>query len=151
MDAPTLVMGGAGSLLAMDAEGVYTDDGTEYELVARTNRIAPNGIGGECIFTTVFVAVTFRAPFSIRVTPVLDGIPDYTQSAEISNAQTLAERQTHLFEIGFSQEYTDSGGRKRRRFYRGTWWQVEFGMPCPPEMQDEFIIEGVDVEFEGVS
>ena len=148
---PILYVGGAGLLLQMDAPDVFNDDGEPYDFLARTNRLAPQGLGAESIYTTAFVALTFMEPFSIRVTPVLDGIPDYDESGEISNSQELAERQTHVFEVPFSKEQVSSSGRKSRFFFRGTWWQLEFGMPCPPEMGGSFIVEGASIETEQVT
>jgi hypothetical protein len=147
---PTLFFGGAGTLL--QADRTYADAGEPYELRARPNAVAPAGAGGECAFGAVYLVLTFSMPFSIRVTPVLDGIAYYDESIGIANDNPMAVRETHIFEMPFVQREWRDGVDIRTRAFRGTWWTVEIGMPCPPaDAEGDLLIEGVEVEYEVLS
>lgn len=49
------------------------DDGAAFYPLAETAAVAPAGSSGECIFTTIFLAVTRSMGVTLRVTPILDG------------------------------------------------------------------------------
>ena len=149
MSAPRLFVGGAGFLA--EADSGFEDAGESYQLVARSNPIAPAGISGECIFTTVHVAVTFDRPFSIVVTPILDGTPIWDEAVELSSSNELSERQTHRWEIAQKITFYREAEPIFNHAMRGTWFAIEISMPCPQDSDGDLILEGFRVEHEIVA
>lgn len=149
MNEPRLFMGGGGTLL--EADRGYTDGGAAYELCVQTNPIAPAGVGGEAIFTTAYVVLTFSGPFQIRITPILDGIPLWDEATTLAGASVLTERQTHRFEIAMLQTLYRDGVAKYRHSLRGTWFALLIEMPCPATDDTDLILEGAQIDVEIVS
>lgn len=123
--------------------GVGTDDGGGAVAVrAQTNAVAPAGEAGEVMFRGVFIAVTrFNAnPWTIHVTPVVDGVDMTTQDYTFAGvANPVSEVvQVNFEEIGWSTWCP-----------RGAWISVRITAGSAPDR--EVVIEGIELEHEVVT
>jgi hypothetical protein len=152
MSEPILLLASAGRL-GRFGEPAYTDFGTEYTLRARTVEVAPAGVGGACMFAATYLTISFNVPFSVRVTPILDGVEYWAEGVDIvvSEAPADGRPETHLFEIGWSLPYQREGSEREARYaMMGRWFQVEIWAPCP-EIGGILDFEDVEHEFEIIS
>lgn len=128
----------------------HEDAGTAIVARFQPNHIAPAGVGGECIFPAVYIAVTYATAATINLTPILDGerLPNASKEL-VLNAQ---EETLDRFEVYFSRAHKDDAGNELSRYaIRGTWFGVEI------TVQDLFgrnpgslIVHGVEAEYEVV-
>lgn len=121
---PVLFMGRADSAVLVRVGEGYIDDGIAYSVLARTDRVAIAGSGGECIYTGLYlVTVHEGGPYTLHVTPVVDG----AALEEIALALPgVAERTTMTHELPVSIPLLDANDVELARFAaRGTWVQVQ--------------------------
>lgn len=151
MIEPTLLLASAGKIGRFGS--VFQDFGFEYAMRLRTIEVAPAGIGGEALFPGAWVLVTFNVPFSIRVTPWLDGIPQWAESVDlvISSAPADGHPQTHVWEIGWDLPHLRDDVEVGRTGMMGGWLQVEVSTPCPAGEAGILDIEIVEIEAEVVN
>ena len=151
MAAPKLFFGTRGSTGFMEVDRGYLDRGVIYNLYAKTNRYAPAGAGGECIFPSLFVVVTFTQTMLLYLTPYVDGVALETKVIGL-NANLSSTRQTRVFELGLSVPVMLSGVERSRQAPRGTWFQclVETRFNGTTDVPNQLIVEGLEVEYEVV-
>jgi hypothetical protein len=122
------------------------DDGQRYRTVLNTNRVAPAGAGGECIFTNLYFSVRhYVAPVLLLVTVALDG--NYLPSQQVvleNGADTGTIRE---LEISLMQALLVGGIERSRYAPRGGWIEVflETADTVDPALLD---IGTVEVEYE---
>lgn len=123
MSQPLLVLGrGGGNDLYQAATG-FQDDGVAYQLRGRSDRVAPAGIDGECIFPSVFLAIEHTMAVDLVVVPYLD---DVALDPITFSLTAKTERTLERFEIGLSVTIEDGLGVDRGKCYpRGTWFELE--------------------------
>lgn len=127
----------------------YLDRGEVYNLYAKTNRYAPAGAGGECIFTSLYAVFTFKKSMLVYVTPILDGAELETQTIQLLQNPT-ASRQTRAFELGLSVPLAVAGIERGRVAPRGTWMQtlVETRFNLSDQKPAQLIVDGIELEYE---
>ena len=110
-----------------------------------TNDLAQAGVGGECLFQSVKVALTrFNAvDWDLTVTPVVDGTALAGQTVTLSG---VANPVTELLDLTLSQAYLVGGVEVTRYLPRGAWIAMRFTSDDAPDQ--EVTLEGVEVEYE---
>ena len=121
------------------------DAGTDIAVYLQTNDLAPAGVGGECLFQSVKVAVTrFNAvDWDLTVIPVVDGIALAGQTITLEG---VANPVTKLLDVPLSQPYLVGGVEVSRYVPRGAWIAIRFTSDDAPDQ--EVTLEGVEVEYE---
>lgn len=151
MAAPKLFFGTRNTNALLQVGRGYQDRVMNYDLDAKTNRYAPAGAGGECIFTSLYAVVTFTRNLVLSITPIVDGAELETQ--EIRLTQNLTEsRQTRAFELGLSVPVTVAAVERARVSPRGTWFQVrvQTTFEATGDTPQSVIIDGLEVEYQVV-
>lgn len=149
MAAPILYAGSRTARLLQLGVG-YTDDGIAYTLLGQSERIAPAGSGGECIFTLCYLTTRhFDTSVSVQVTPIIDNVAQATQTIALTGAASangVGNRQTH--ELALSVPYSPSGTEQLRVAPRGTWFELV--LATPNTTQAKVLIETAELEYEVV-
>lgn len=149
MSAPSLYLGSAsgGAVLYRMGEG-RVDGSVPVSGVARPRSLAPAGIGGECMFTNLYVSITHAAGGVVRVTAVVDH-EEAEESTDIVLEATGSRSQTTVREIALSYPYRVGGVERSRHAPRGTWISAKVET-VGPVTDGELEIDGIEVEYEVV-
>ncbi len=153
---PQLFFGRSGTL----AEVFQTDSGFQdgaaeaINILARSVRWAPAGVGGECIFTTFWIMVEHTMAVTLRFTPILDdvvfdgtgGNPDLRQIIALT---TKATRLVETFEFALSLPFLVSATEELRTALRGVWFQLQVDSSVPLATGD-LILHQTELEYEVV-
>lgn len=152
MPAPKLFFGTRGSTGFMEVDRGYKDRGVQYQMYAKTNRYAPAGPSGECIFPSLYAVVTFTESMFLYLTPFVDGAALGTKVIQMI-ANATSTRQTRTFEMGLSVPVILNGVERGQQAPRGTWFQVlvETHFNDINDIANQLIVEGCEVEYEIVS
>lgn len=139
----------------LEADVVGDDDGTAVQARGKTNRLAPAGPRGECLFT--FFGLTFHwfgGPHTITVTPYIDEREgELTPTADgehlLAQTVTLADagavtRSVETFEVPILEVYRRGGTERFRQHPRGRW--VQCGLLWT--IAEQVILDSCDVEYE---
>jgi hypothetical protein len=142
--APLIFFGRRDDEALLQAASGFTDAGESYTLLARSNRLAPAGAGGECIFTLYYLTVRHTGALTLRVTPIVDDVryPSVTVTFDDAGPAPLLE----VREIGFSHAYSRGGVERGRFALRGTWVQVE--IESEGAIGSDVVVELGDLEYE---
>ncbi len=124
--------------------GVGRDDAAvPVDMFAQTNKLAPAGVGGECIFTNLYLVVTHSgtSAYTLVVTPILDN--DELTQISITIPGVAKPAVAEVFEIGLAQTYAAG----QTHALRGVWFsfKVEGDGTLP---DGDLIIEGASLEYE---
>lgn len=151
MAKPTLYVGLAADPQLCQAGQGFDDAGAPYNLVARTDRVALAGVGGECVFSALYLVVEHQGTaVELRVTPLVDGVP-VSQTTILLPA--AAQRTTDAYEIGLSVPVIDGlGNEVSRTAPRGTWLQVQVETIADgaTEALSWLRIDGPEIEYDVV-
>ena len=147
---PRLFLGTRSGGILLEADVGFTDAGVAYNLYAKTERTAPAGVGGECAFVTLYLALVHTLAAHLRVTPTVDGRVLETKVLALASAGG-AERRV-VYEVNLSEPLVLDGIEEGRFAPRGTWIEVavETAYEAGNPLLAEQIVEGVEVEFEVV-
>jgi hypothetical protein len=151
MPTPKLFYGTRGSTGFLEVGRGYKDRGVQYQMYAKTNRYAPAGPSGECIFPTLYAIVTFTESMFLYLTPFVDGVALGLQYVQmIANASS--SQQTRTFELGLGVPVVLNGVERSQQAPRGTWIQVlvETHFNDINNIANQLVIEGLEVEYEVV-
>jgi hypothetical protein len=156
---PALLFGQGGGNAIYRADATASDDaGVAFDIRARSDRLYPAGLGGEALFTvlwlTVTTAITPAVPANtvdLIVTPYLDGVALEAQTFTITGPTAGAQtRLTRKYEFGLSVPYLDVYLTEQFRVgARGACFEVQVETDGGL-MPGELIALGVDVEYEVV-
>lgn len=138
---------GAGAAL-LEGDVGSTDNGADVEARAETNALAPAGVGGECVFTNVYLTVIHElgAPLEVRLVPILDG----EEQAPLELTLEAGEPRRKQHEFGLSVPYPSAENPKHLYAMRGTWFAVRVEtVGALPAGRVTF--EGLEVEHEVVT
>lgn len=144
------------------AADVASDDGVANSLLLETNPVAPDGLGGEVAFTTVYVTVTAGASAVLKVTPIVDDVepvstttPDGAVLSVVSPTMTVPQQTggppvptlTQTFQVPLLLQLVRSGQVKTRWYPRGARCAIRI------ETQGAigtgpFRIDGIELEYE---
>lgn len=142
---------GAGADL-LKVGDTFQDDGEDYNGFAKSDPLAPAGLGGEAAFYTLYVPVTFDTDNTpLRVKVYLDDALLITRDFTLANPADPTQLRTTL-EISLMQKFDNTvvGYNTAGLFApRGCWFQVS--------IETVFLggtafvqIDGVEVEYEVV-
>jgi hypothetical protein len=155
MAAPKLFFGlrDEASLFEADVDD-EDDDGVDFESGGKTNRLAPAGPRGECLFC--FFGLTFSwtgGPYDVTVLPTVDEVVgDAAPAADgvtlLGQVITLPdagdERVTDTFEIPILEVYRRGNIERLRNHPRGRWIQADIRWGSIRTV----IVDNLDVEYE---
>lgn len=129
-------MAGSFAVSGRDAltSAVTQDDGSGRRAVTR--ELAPFGIGAEALFTNVYFVTRSKVPFTLTLTPIVDGAPklDARRVIEVPGNESRAVTRRH--EIALYERLPD--GRPGQKGLRGTWFRLRV------DLDDEETIEFED-------
>lgn len=118
---------------------------------AESVRWAPGGVGGEAIFTRMWIALTYdMAAVTLRFTPILDGVPQDGTGGTTDLRQTLAltavpgTRKTERYEFTLYIPYDSDAVRLA---LRGCWFQLLVDTTTTLGV-GTLIIEQPEIEYE---
>lgn len=121
------------------------DAAVPVDLFAQTNKVAPAGVGGECIFTNLYLIITHSgsSPYTLLVTPILDN--DELMQLAVTVPGVSKPTVAEVFEIGLSETFAGV----LTHAPRGVWFsfKVEGDGTLP---DGDLIIEGASLEYEVV-
>ncbi|MCL7965374.1 MAG: hypothetical protein M8858_08150 [marine benthic group bacterium] len=123
--------------------------------LAKSVRWAPAGVGGEAIFTRMWIALTYDMDaVTLRFTPILDGVPqdgtggtpDLRQSLALTGS--VGTRVTERYEFTLYYPYDDGVDSDALRVaLRGCWFQLL--VETTTTLGDgTLIIEQPEIEYE---
>jgi len=108
----------------------FLDDGLIYNVLAKTDRVAPGGTAGECVFTSLYLSIVHFSAVSCRVTPIIDGVAQAAQVFALSGTGVVGgpflevDRKVDKVEVGLSVPLIVGGIERLRTYPRGTWVQA---------------------------
>lgn len=141
-------MGRASTGVLVQVGETYLDDTAVYNAKGVTDRVAPAGAGGECIFTSLYVTTIHKGAVKLKVTPIVDGTS--LESSTIALTVKTA-RTTTVHEIGVSIPYKVGGVEVSRYAARGTWFQTQVEtIADDDESLDYLRVDAVELEHEVV-
>lgn len=154
MLTPQLVVGRGSGTPAMLKVGVgYIDDDVNYELLGRSEPWAPAGVGGEAIFTMLYVTTRhYDLNVSLFITTFIDGVA----LAEVKRIDlvgvALSKGEQRVTEVGLSVAHSPAGVELLRYSPRGTWIsvQVETRIGTGAGTASRQIVDGIECEYEVV-
>ena len=148
-----LFLGEAGGARLLEANQGSHDDGVKVLARLETTPAGP-GVGGEAIFTALYLGVTWTAEATIDVTPIISGANDDGTPFEVelevqqvtlpANAVPLS--MTRL--LGLSVPLVVDGVERLRQAPRATWFRARLEALVHDE--GDLIFEGIGVEMEVV-
>lgn len=151
MSKPNIYLGAQGlsTLLALDPTARRDAPGYDYNLLALTNRAAPAGVGGECIFPALYFVTVHTAAVALFVTVLVDNVALETQRLDLP-AAALDSVTAH--ELGLSVPVLVDGAEVGRVYPRGTWAQVrvETRFDNAAYMAAAVAVDGIEIEHEVV-
>jgi hypothetical protein len=130
MPKPRLFFGERMASRLVEAGAGFTDDSVLYQLLAKSDRGAPAGPDGECVFVACYLTVICYAPVTLKVTPYIDGTAGPAQLVTVAGPGasagpfTEANRRVTTVEVGLSVPYLVAGVERLRTYPRGTWIAV---------------------------
>jgi len=107
---------------------IYTG-GVSYGVRARGVRVAPSGPDRETAFREFLLVVTHTMAVTVRVTPILDGVPYDGTGGTTDERVTIVlsaetARVTRKFVIGLSVPVMVDALERARVAQRGTWFEA---------------------------
>ena len=131
--------------------------GDAIVLLAKSVRWAPAGVGGEAIFTRMWIALTYdMSAVTLRFMPILDGVPQDGAGSTPDLRQTLAltgapgTRVTERYEFTLAVPYDDGVDTDAVMYaLRGCWFQLQIDTTGNLGSGD-LIIEQPALEYEVV-
>lgn len=130
-----------------EAGSGFTDDGVAYQLYAKSDPIFPAGAGGEAIFPAVYLAMTWSAAITLKLTPVVDGI-EQTASA-VTLQLSARSRRTEVVEVAFMEDLLDQFDQVvGKQFLRGQSFALL--LQTTSVAAGDFIVDALDLEYEPV-
>jgi hypothetical protein len=148
MASPKLFFGTRRTNAMLQVGRGYLDRGLEYDFDAKTNRYAPGGSAGECIFISLYAVVTFTASMVFSLMPIVDGVELEAQTITLVQNAT-ATRQTRVFELGLSVPVLIGGVERARVSPRGTWFQIRAatGFVVSGDPANQLVVDGLTLEY----
>ena len=145
MSVPQLFFGARDAAVMYRAEEDADDNGAAFPVRLRPRPIAPAGVGGECVFTRLFVTLTHTAGGNVRVIPIVDGreVPGSGLVIELSE---LEQPETRVEEIVLFEPLLVGGMEYSRQHLRGTFFTVEIATEGP--LTDGLLsFDGLEIEY----
>lgn len=156
MSAPLRVFGGEGGgnglLLLFDGN---TDDGSAYPVACESSPLHTE-VGGEAVWSAVYLALTSAGSVALRMTPLVDGVaydgtsaPDERLSVALVGTGERVTSEHLLPTTKGLYDFVDPSVELARFFQRGKRFAVRLevvgGLP-----DADVILERVEVEMEPV-
>lgn len=129
----------------------YQDGAADVGVVAKSNLVAPEGVGGECAFVGAYIQVTRsnETVLNLHVTPIVDGVEMGKQTLIYQPTTGDGGPVTEVEEIPITQFWQHGDAIERLRTNpRGTWFQVK--VECDTLADGWIVIDGVELDYEAV-
>lgn len=143
MSIPRLFLGELGGNRLLQADVGFQDAALAVPIRAETVPAAPAGVGGEAIFSALYLVFTATMVVTVDVTPIVDGVELETQQITLAGE---VERETTHHELGLSIPLVHNLIERARFAPRGTWFSVRIDVPAIAD--GDLIIDGVGLEHE---
>lgn len=140
-------MGAEGELAQFG--GSTSDLGAFLTALARTNSYAPGGIGGEAIFTNVYLTLQRdnTETLTLHLTPIVDGVELDSIELELAG---VAGPVRAVHEIGLAIPYPSVADPQLFYAMRGEWIQLQ--LETVAALPDgRIVVDGVELEVEVVT
>lgn len=82
------------------ADAVASDDGVPFAIRPETNDAVPAGLGGEAVFSMVYLTVRAAASAVLQVTPILDDLDETTRAHPSGTLEILQPQITIPQQMG---------------------------------------------------
>jgi hypothetical protein len=115
--------------------------GQQIDFFAEPNAVAPQGVGGECLFRNVYITVSSRSQAVLYVTPKIDG----RLYDQVKLNHDGDEPWTRRYEVSVTR---DEGNY--RTGIRGTWFTVELTGHDQEGSSWDVEIEEVEIDYDPV-
>ena len=137
---------GVDDQLAEGGQEGSDDLGTDIELVAKTNEYQPDGMGGEAIWTNLYVALrrSNDADLTLRFQPFVDGEGEDSIDVTLSS---VASPTRQLLEIGLASYYPSAADPQIANSLRGYTFSLEV-RTVGTIPAGRLIIDGIELEWE---
>lgn len=141
MSAPALFLGlrFAGGLL--EAHTGNTDDAAPFQLLMRSNRLAPRGLVETASFVAIHVTVLHTETQTVTVRLIVDDNRIVERTAVLPSQ---AEPAQYKFRVNLSEPVIVAGVERLRLHPRGTWAQVEIESDGTAALQ----VDGLEIEWD---
>lgn len=148
MPVPRLFFGGTDGLV-LNAQGAsYMDNGVMYDVLAQTNKSAPAGPGGECIFTNLYLTTRrFVTPVRVLVTPIVDGVAMTVRQLDLTGAPAV-DGTVEVSEISLMEAFISGGLERMRTALRGSAIEFAFATSAAAVALGGLEISVAEVEYE---
>lgn len=136
---------GTDNELALGGQEDDDDLGTAIELVAHTNEYTPAGVGGEAIWTNIYMAYrcSNETDLTLRLTPFVDG--EGKDSIDVVLAAVTSPTR-HLVEVGLAEYYPSAADPQIANALRGTTFSLEIRSVGAIPV-GRLVIDGIEVEW----
>jgi hypothetical protein len=141
-----IIVGRSGATKIFQWGSGYVDDATKYELLAKTDPLAPAGAGGECAFHAVYVYVSHEVAVPIVTTVFVDGAQVATKTVTLA---LPSARKRRIIKVPIIKRFPSSvtGYATASSFAgRGTWVQVQVETLWGANTPGYLCIEGIELE-----
>lgn len=143
MSGPVLLFGEIDRAILTTPEVGGGDDGAPVVMRVRSNRVAPEGPGGEALFEAIILTVRHQAALALTLRAYVDDVLVQTTPLTLPAQPSLRSR---TLEVRLSVPVVVGTVERGRLRPRGAWLQVELeSVGIAP-----FAVDGCDVEFTGV-
>jgi len=140
----TFFVAGEGSSILRGGVGIQ-DDGADYGILLQTNEVAPAGVGGECLFEAIHIAVTRNndAEWTVTITPIIDGVDQ--EPVEITYDASSDVVTEHEY-VSLAQPYKVDGVEVSKYYPRGAWFALRIEADDIPS--GDFTFEEPELGYE---
>ena len=138
--APTLLFGAFATATLAVPEAGAGDGGAGVTMRVRSNRLAPEGPGGECVFEAVILTVRHQAAQSVTLRAYVNDALVQTTVLPLAAQPAIRAR---TLEVRLSVPVLVGGVDRARVRPRGQWIQVELESGGV----EPIALDGADVEF----
>lgn len=137
-----------GSVYTFMDDTVTAPDAT-FSYVLEPNEVAPGGVGGECLFHSLYLVVTRdndMREVECVVVPILDDVeyPSHTLTfAQLATAHPITE----VCEVPLHRPYAPQGPEDSRFGTRGTWFRFRIESDSYEDDGSVLIFEGAEIDY----
>lgn len=126
------------------------DDGSNFTHLVESAPVAPRGVGGECVFTNLYIQLTRRntSAVTLLVTPIVDEVAQEQRTLTLAGV-SADTRLRESIEVSLFQKFTLDSLERETYVPRGTWFQVQLEI-VDSDAPDLVTLDGVELEVEPV-
>lgn len=132
-----------------EAELGSDDDGAAFQGRVQSAPLAPEGVGGESVFTNLYITLTRRntSTVTMTVTPIVDEVAQEVRTLSLAGVGVGQLRET--IEVSLFEKFSLDSTERGTYVQRGVWFQVKLEI-TDTDAPDLVTIDGVELEVEKV-